>query len=103
MGVEERWEHVGGRQRAEGFESSLRHPIASSQDISGFRRFSFCFDSLTEIHVDHPVLLGMQGDTNGPYCEAQNQGSLEQLLCDSPALLLILTMKNNVSSLPLDG
>jgi len=46
--------------------------------ISGFRWSSFCFDTLTEIRVDHPVLLGMQGDTDGPHCEVQNQGSLER-------------------------
>ena len=65
-------------ERAWGFESPLRHSTASSQDRSGFKRPSFCFDTLTEIRVEHPVLLGMQGDTDGPHCEVQNQGSLER-------------------------
>jgi hypothetical protein len=54
-----------------GQESPLRHSTASSQDRSGFRRLSFCFDTLPEIRIDHPVLLGMQGDTDHPHGEVQ--------------------------------
>jgi hypothetical protein len=62
------------------YASSALQRNGNNHNTRGFRRFSFHFDTLTEIRVDHPVLLGMQGDTDNPHCEVQNQGSLERRL-----------------------